>query len=244
MAVASPLLAPGHSPPATSEDEGGADADGFDPLGSVLTGQAISGRSGRPSPITVGPESAHVLDAKALTSGTAHLEGRIAALVRAQPTAVQVAVADALADLDRPPTLDEDLWGAPPSDEEYMAATVRSAKRIERLEDALLSTGQTLAETARRLGVSEDVVRDRVSRDEIVVMERDADMILPGWQFTDGGSVVPGIAQVRRAFPGGVLSLSAWVTEPNDRLGGRTPRQLLVEGNTERVAAAALAIGS
>lgn len=173
------------------------------------------------------------------------LRGHVAALLSTQTPAVLAAVVDALADFEASPTLDEELWGTPPSAVDYLRAAARSATRIAMQEEALLDRGQTVEETAKRLGIDSGVVIDRMGQGEFVAFERDGVTVLPNWQFTDDGSaVLPGISEVRRSFPGGVLALSAWMVASNDRLDGRTPRAFLVAGDTEQVAAVAQVIGS
>ncbi len=64
---------------------------------------------------------------------------------------------------------------------------------------------------------------------------------LPAWQFHPEAKRgrVEGIGRVAAAFPGGVLGLSAWMSAINPALGGRTPRQALVDGDTDLVVAVA-----
>lgn len=240
MPVATPLLRPGPYDRPTSDEDRAVDLPGSSDQDAIPFGTwsiDLPYMHLQPPPRAAPPE--------APSRQEAVLRGQVDALLSTLPPAVQAAVVDALADLTAPSTLDEELWGAPPSDVAYLRAAARSATRIAEQEDALLGGGRTVEETATRLDVDAVAVRDRIGRGELVAMERDNAVVLPAWQFTEGSrAVLPGISKIRQAFPGHVLSLSTWMVAPNDRLGGRAPRELLVEGETERVAAVARAIGS
>ncbi|HZE16826.1 MAG TPA: DNA-binding protein, partial [Mycobacterium sp.] len=64
---------------------------------------------------------------------------------------------------------------------------------------------------------------------------------IPMWQVNAGAErgFLPGIADLRRVFPGGVVSLSRWAVTPNVDLGDMTPADALAAGRVQDVIAAA-----
>jgi hypothetical protein len=61
------------------------------------------------------------------------------------------------------------------------------------------------------------------------------------WQVHAGAErgFLPGIADLQRVFPGGLVSLSRWAVTPNVDLGDMTPANALAAGHVQDVIAVA-----
>ncbi|MFT4287707.1 MAG: DUF2384 domain-containing protein, partial [Nocardioides sp.] len=64
---------------------------------------------------------------------------------------------------------------------------------------------------------------------------------LPTWQFDPDAErgFVPGLAELQRVFPGGPVTLTAWMTTPHADLGDATPVAQLAAGHIDAVVLAA-----
>lgn len=136
--------------------------------------------------------------------------------------------------------------GPPPAHDQTLDATARNDTRVWAARRQLLQTAWTPREAADRLGLSPARIADLISTGDLLALQAHGDHRLPAWQFhpdTPDGHL-PGIRDVRAAFPGGLLGLSSWMTSPDPALHGRTPRQTLVDGDVDRVVAAADNIGT
>jgi excisionase family DNA binding protein len=142
--------------------------------------------------------------------------------------------------------LDPALWGRRPSESEAaLAAVTNLRKQFDRrreLENASLSR----AEAADLLGTSEQAVTDYLESGRLLGLRRGRRWLIPAWQFhadTERG-VLPGLSQLGRVFPGGVVAMSLWVTRPSADLGDRTPRDVLARGDVEPVVRVARSLTS
>jgi hypothetical protein len=141
--------------------------------------------------------------------------------------------------------LDATLWGPPPSTTETMRAHLvnLAAKYADR--QAVLAQSITRAEAAQLLGISNQAVSDRLAAGDLVGLKDGRVWKLPAWQF-DADSEngwIPGIAGLRKHFPAGPVTLTAWVTAPNVDLGDRTPAARLAAGDVDDVLKVAQAGG-
>lgn len=111
---------------------------------------------------------------------------------------------------------------------------------------ALRRSSLTVAEAARRLGVSGGRVRQLIAAGELVSLGGDGAHLLPDWQFVDGAAV-PGLAQVTAALTGcHPLTVAGFMTTPSPDLeaGGvdLSPVEWLVAGG-DVTPVAELAVG-
>jgi hypothetical protein len=80
-------------------------------------------------------------------------------------------------------------------------------------------------------------VLDRLKQRDLVGLKEGRDWRLPIWQFEPDAErgVVPEIRRLRKVFPGGVVSLTRWVTTANPEVDGRTPAEAMADGDVDRV---------
>ena len=133
--------------------------------------------------------------------------------------------------------LDPTLWAPPPSTTETARAHLvnLAAKYADR--QAVLAQSITRAEAAQLLGISDQAVSDRLAAGDLVGLKDGRVWKLPAWQFdadTENGWL-PGIAELRKHFPVGPVTLTAWVSAPNVDLGDRTPVARLAAGDVDNV---------
>ena len=87
--------------------------------------------------------------------------------------------------------------------------------------EALFANGLTVGEAARRLGVTEGRVRQRLNAHppQLIGLTKGGQKILPAFQFTKRG-LVPNIDKVIEVLPETMhpVAVSNWLTEPNTEL--------------------------
>lgn len=152
-------------------------------------------------------------------------------------------VVDARSDADG---LDVTLWGPPPSTAEATRAVMANLKARYAARRAVLTQSITRGEAAQLLGISDQAVSDHLAAGDLVGLKDGRVWKLPAWQF-DADSEngwLPGIAALRRYFPAGPVTLSAWVTTPNIDLNDRLPADVLAAGDIDQVLLVAQADGS
>ena len=147
----------------------------------------------------------------------------------------------AVTDTGAPDPLDENLWGPAPTRAQDAAAQLTLLERRFADRRALADRSLTPTQVAATLGISAQAVTDLLERGELVGLKTGRRWLIPAWELDPdhAGGVVPGLAQLARAFPGGVVSLTRWVSRPSPDLDGRTPQQALAEGDVEAVVALA-----
>lgn len=125
--------------------------------------------------------------------------------------------------------------------DDLRAATLRNESRVRAARDHLYTTGLSRQQAAERASVRPNQITNLLRDRALVALDGRDGLRLPAWQFDPDArrGRVEGIADVAGAFPGGVLGLSSWMVAPNGALGGRTPRQALLDGDVEQVAAVA-----
>lgn len=152
-----------------------------------------------------------------------------------------------LADLADPSAVDPtvgartDLFGAAPTPDEVLAATVRNEQRLWDYRRRLAAESLTREQAAERLAVTPNQITNLVRDRHLAAFDHGGQTLLPAWQFNADSrrGRLEGIDRVAAVFPGWALSLSSWATTPNPALGGRTPAQALAEGDVDRVVAVA-----
>lgn len=124
----------------------------------------------------------------------------------------------------------DDEWGPAVSAEE--AAELEQANlqlQVEQRREQL-NVSFTRVQAADMLGISPQTVSEWVAQHRLVGLKDGREWRFPAWQFAPDNSepVLPGLRRLVDAFPGGVVSLSRWMSRPNDNFGGRTPAQEMV----------------
>lgn len=168
--------------------------------------------------------------------------GRIAPglqrLLARQSENVQHAVAAALLQAEGTDELDERIWGPAPDDADVVEQSIGMELRGILLEESVRTASATPRAVAKMLSVGIDDVYRRIGAGDLLTI---AGALVPVWQL-HGASILPGIAVVHDSYPGDVTSLSLWVAQPNDLLGGATPRERLADGAVDHVVGAATAL--
>jgi excisionase family DNA binding protein len=156
------------------------------------------------------------------------------------PASVRTEFVEAVAD-QTAEALDESLWGAGPSAAELRSAALQGLKDDFIARRDLLSASLSRSEVAELLGVSSQAVLDRLADGDLVGLKDGREWRIPMWQVNAGAErgFLPGIAELRRVFPGGVVSLSRWATTSNVELGGMAPADALAAGRVQEVIAVA-----
>jgi hypothetical protein len=199
-------------------------------------------------PPTDGPEAVRLADELVKRLGAGPLTPRelAAELVAADtPVALIGAFDDALsrAAAGEADELDDSLWGPAPTDQELAEARRVAQGALDEALERALAGALTREEAARRLGITPQAVSKRLAAGRLVAVARGRVKRFPRWQFHEDG-VLPGLAQVIAAYPGGALSLTAWATSPSADLDDATPAQALARrGGVARVLAALQAVG-
>jgi len=156
---------------------------------------------------------------------------------------------DAMTDLDVTLTARarRDLPGLPAvGDDQLRAAVLRNEARVWAARERLYTTGLSREQAAQRVGVKPNQITNLLRDGDLFALDGPDGLRLPAWQFDPEArrGRLEGIARVAAVFPGRVLSLSSWMAAPNAALGGRTPRQALLDGDVEQVVTVATHHGS
>jgi len=125
------------------------------------------------------------------------------------------------------------------------ALTQARARNVARvLEDRARLMAECLPASLvqRGLGVSRQRLHQLVKAGRLVAVlpQNRRASLYPAWQFTGAGTLVPGLAVVIRAAREIEMdpeTLHFFMVEPNERLAGRTPADLLAAGKDNCVAA-------
>ncbi|MGH3086412.1 MAG: hypothetical protein ACRDSJ_03725 [Rubrobacteraceae bacterium] len=120
------------------------------------------------------------------------------------------------------------------------AARARATLRILMDRIRLREESYGAGEVARVLGVGRERLRRMRNQGSIVgIVERErSPAIYPYWQFSSEGKILEGVEEVVAASREADMdpeTLHFFMTEPNDRLGGSEPAELLREGEVERL---------
>ncbi len=129
-------------------------------------------------------------------------------------------------DKRRPTELDAKLWGSAPD-----PATVTKAAFSD-LQDQFAARRQlseasiSREEAARLLEVAPQSITAGLAAHKLVGIKVGREWRLPRWQFNPDfpSGVLPKLDVLQSVFPGGVVSLSAWMQSEQPEFGGRRPR--------------------
>ena len=137
--------------------------------------------------------------------------------------------------------LDEATWGPAPEQDQVAAALVANLRKRFQARRAAEQASVSRAEVAELLGTSEQTVTDYLAAHRITGLKRGRRWLIPAWQLEPDAErgILPCLDRLSAAFPGGVVSLSAWATRPSAQLDDRTPRDALAIGDVDAVLRAA-----
>jgi excisionase family DNA binding protein len=177
------------------------------------------------------------------TPTAADVQAAVHTALDAVPASVRRHFIEAVAD-DGHGDLDPSLWGPGPSAADVRSAALQGLKDDFVARRELLRASLSRAEVAELLGVSSQAVLDRLTDGELIGLKEGREWRIPMWQLHPGAprGFLPALAELRRAFPGGLVALSRWATAPHVDLGGMTPADALAAGRVDQVIAAATAI--
>lgn len=177
-----------------------------------------------------------MLDSASAASDQPTLREAIRELRRSSAVVVRFLV-EALRASREPGTALGKAWGPEPAAREFARALARNTELLRERRGEVLRDSLTRHRVAERLGVSDQAVSAMLERGALVGLREGREWRIPAWQLdpeTTRG-VLPGIEQLARRFPGGVVALSRWVVRPHPDLDGRAPRDALSRGEVERV---------
>lgn len=123
------------------------------------------------------------------------------------------------------------------------APSVNPAVRTAARYVALLANALTVRQAAERLGVNESRIRQRLSERSIIGWKKGKSWMLPHWQFTPEGQLIPGVDAVAAALASDLHPVAAWrwFTLPNPDLPVEgnpvSPAEWLLSGGDARLVA-------
>ena len=96
------------------------------------------------------------------------------------------------------------------------------------------------------LGTTRQTPHDRVKGGTLLAVSDRGAWRFPPWQFDPEGpdGVIEGLGEVLRSLNASPLARASWFVRPNPYLEGRTPLEVLREGQIEAVRSAAEAVGT
>jgi len=100
----------------------------------------------------------------------------------------------------------------------------------------------TVAEVAKRLGISKQGVDKRRRGHKLLALETSRGFLYPAWQFTDDG-VLPGIEHVLAALEAAPWTQASWFLSGETRLADARPLDALRRGELQQVLRAAVGYG-
>jgi DNA-binding protein HU-beta len=121
-----------------------------------------------------------------------------------------------------------------------LAARARNAIRVLEDRARLREECVPAKSVAEGLGVSRQRLHQlrRQGRLLAILSRGRRESLYPAWQFTEEGEIVEGLEQIIQAAREADIdeeTLHFFMVEPNDRLGGETPADLLARGEVDRV---------
>jgi excisionase family DNA binding protein len=166
----------------------------------------------------------------------AEVTSAVQSVLQLVPASVQAGFVDAVT-VNSTADLDESLWGAAPAPAKQRAAALQALEDDFVARRAVLDNSLTRAEVANLLGVSNQAVLERLETGDLIGLKKGREWRIPMWQINPDAErgFLPGLAQLRRVFPGGLVSLTRWATTPNVELGDKTPADVLASGHVDDV---------
>lgn len=131
----------------------------------------------------------------------------------------------------------DDVWGPEPTSEAVLSGLRHQVRLDFERRRAIGSGSLSRSEIAELLGKSPQAVTGDLEAGRLIGIRDGRHWLIPGWQMaadTPSG-VVPGLAELVRAFPAGPVALTEWVLRATPDLDGRTPREALLGGDEDQV---------
>lgn len=106
----------------------------------------------------------------------------------------------------------------------------------------VLSQSLPPQDAARRAGVPVETLVTAAANGELITVCRRGRLFVPLWQLTSTSvsGILPGVAEVWRAYCGSDVSLTRWMLRSNVEFDGRSPLEVLCDGDVDGVARTAL----
>lgn len=168
------------------------------------------------------------------------LRASVAAVVRAATDAESDRLESA-ATADRDDGLDEKFWGPAPDSVTASHAVFTDLKEQFAQRHTLAAESISRDEAAELLAVTPQSITAKLSAGKLVGLKVGREWRLPRWQFDpdDPAGVLPDLDTLQAVFPGGVVSLSRWMTGSQPGLDGRSPRvEMALNGSASVIALA------
>jgi len=140
------------------------------------------------------------------------------------------------------------VWGPPVTEEQREKAESANLRRAFQARESVVAHSMSRADTAALLGLSEQAVTKKLDRGQMIGIKVKGQWAIPSWQLDPDSQegILPGLTDLKAAFPGGPVALSRWVVKPSPDLAGRAPRDAMASnrvGDVVRTAAALSATG-
>lgn len=168
------------------------------------------------------------------------LRASVAAVVNAATDAERDRLKSA-ATADPDDGLDEKYWGPAPDSVTASRAVFADLKDQFAQRHQLTAESISRDEAAELLGVAPQSITAKLSAGKLVGLKVGREWRLPRWQFDpdDPAGVLPDLDTLQAMFPGGVVSLSRWMTRPQPEFDGRPPRvEMALHGSAPVIALA------
>lgn len=171
------------------------------------------------------------------------LREKVAAVVHAA-TATELDRLRAAVNTDPDDGLDESLWGPAPDSVAVSKAAFADLQDQFAARRQLAAEGISRDEAARLLDVAPQSITAKLATGKLIGLKAGREWRLPMWQFDsdDPCGVLPDLDLLQSVFPGGVVSLSAWMQREQPEFGGRSPREVMARRGSAPVIAFAQAL--
>lgn len=153
------------------------------------------------------------------------------------PAATRAELMDVITSLDvREPV---EFWGEEPDQSALIEAIVWHGQEDARRVRSSLAKAISLFELALTSNQPETELNAELERAGASVLASGGDVLIPTWQLDDKGRLLPGVGDVVSAFLGSGAALALWATREHPDLDGRSPAEVLREGDVAAVVYAA-----
>lgn len=186
--------------------------------------------------ITLDPQVAQYLETlKALTPS----EKEVVTQALKRVTSFEIVDSDAHA-------LAETITGKSFSRQERIQLEMESLAKHFQHRRQLLDSVLSAAQVAQLLGISHQILHDRVNSQTLLAIKENGKLCFPSWQFDPAGpdGVIDGLPDVLRALEISDYTKLNWLTHVNPYLDSQTPIQALKARQKERVLAEASTVGA
>ncbi len=134
-------------------------------------------------------------------------------------------------------------WGPAPTPKELHRAEVSGLLRMSERRARVARRSRPLPTTSRVLGIAATELRRLAKERSVLVIDHEGRELVPTWQLSDDFQLLPGLGRLIEEFPGDAIALSLWAERGHPDLDYQTPAEVLANGESDRVLAAAQSIG-